>query len=673
MKKYILKKPQTEEPAVQHFSLDYEAELNESQLQVVKTFNGPILVVAGAGSGKTRTLTYRVARMVESGIPPESILLLTFTRKAAKEMLRRAASLLDARCEKVSGGTFHSFSNMTLRRYGRAINLIPGFTILDQGDTEDVIRLLVEQAGLNQKGRNFPKKGTIHKIFSKAVNKELSIAEIVGRDYHTYLQDIEDLEKLSNRFRKYKFEHQLLDYDDLLIYMQQLLEEHEGLRKRLSERYRYIMVDEYQDTNTVQARIVRLLAAAHDNVMAVGDEAQSIYAFRGANYRNILEFPKHFPGTTIIKLEENFRSVQPILNVTNDVIKQARESFQKHLFTRQSGGARPVLVPALNERQQSQFVAQRILELQDEGIPLAHIAVLFRSSFHSFDLELELNKRNIPFVKVGGIKFIEAAHIKDILAHLRVLVNPLDIVSWHRMLLLLDGIGPKTAAKITRQAQEQEAPFTWLAAYPKKAKYTLDLQRLGTTLEKIIPLAPAEQVQMLREYYAPILHNKYDDPQKREQDLEQLNVITEQFSNLERFLTEMTLEPPNRSIDEVAHIDESEQDLLVLSTIHSAKGLEWHSVFVIWLAEGRFPSVYSVDDYEALEEELRLLYVATTRAMKNLYLTYPSYDNSQWGNYFSRPSRFLEGISRKHLDMWSLSEEGDAIYDDDIYMEDDFL
>jgi len=666
MKTYRLKTFHSDEHlAAPHFTLNYEADLNEAQLEVVKAFHGPILVIAGAGSGKTRTLTYRVARMVESRIQPESILLLTFTRKAAREMLRRATTLLDARCEKVAGGTFHSFSNMVLRRYGRAVNLHPGFSILDQSDTEDVIKLLVEQLGVNTKGRNFPKKKTIHAMFSKALNKGLPLEEIITHDYSSYLQELEDLQKLQVRFKQYKLEHQLLDYDDLLVYTQRLLTDHQSVRHRLSDHYRYIMVDEYQDTNRVQARIVRLLASTHDNVMAVGDEAQSIYAFRGANYRNILEFPEKFPGTTIIKLEENFRSVQPILNVTNDILKQAKESFHKRLFTRQRGGIPPVLVPTLDERQQSQFVAQRIVELQDEGIPLSDIAVLFRSGFHSFDLELELNKRNIRFVKVGGIKFIEAAHIKDILAYLRVLANPLDVVSWRRILLLLDGIGPKTATKIIDALQTEDNPLAWLAAYPRKAKYTLDLQRLGATLQRIVPSAPAEQVRSLREYYTPILRSTYDLPEKREQDVEQLNVITEQFTTLEQFLTEMTLEPPTRSIDTAVQVDKDDAELLTLSTIHSAKGLEWQTVFVIWLAEGRFPSAYSLDDPEALEEELRLLYVATTRAMQNLYLTYPTYDN-KWGSCFSRPSRFLQGISLHHLDTWSLDEDRD-----DIYMEDD--
>jgi DNA helicase-2/ATP-dependent DNA helicase PcrA len=656
MKKYILRKESDSRTHPIHYTLDYQAELNESQYRVVTTFEGPLLVVAGAGSGKTRTLTYRVARMVESGIPPESILLLTFTRKAAQEMLRRAATLLDSRCQRVAGGTFHSFANMILRRYAHVIGFQSGFTILDQGDSEDVISLLREQLGLNKQSHRFPNKSTIQTIFSKAVNKVMSVQQIVEKYYSQFAQDLDDLNHLYTAYKTYKASHQIMDYDDLLIYFQQLLEQHQQVRDHLSQVYRYIMVDEYQDTNKIQAKIVQLLASTHNNVMAVGDEAQSIYSFRGANYRNIIEFPEQFPGTTIIKLEENYRSRQPILDLTNAVIKQARDSFQKRLFTKQDGGPRPVLITASTEHQQSQFVAQRILELREEGIPLSEIAVLFRSSYHSFDLELELNKRNIPFVKVGGFKFIEAAHIKDLLAHLRVLVNPLDAISWHRILLLIEGIGPKTCLKITQQLQEQNNPFAYLAAYPKKTKPTLELQRLGATLEKIMPLSPPEQVQQLLEYYTPILRNKYDNYPKREQDLEQFRMITERFRDLESFLSEITLEPPSRSVNDVLQVNEDEE-CLVLSTIHSAKGLEWHTVFVIWLLDGRFPSMYAAYDEEAMEEELRLLYVAATRAMKHLYLSYPVYYDSRSGIFFSKPSRFLDKIPDHYLDRWSLVEE----------------
>lgn len=665
MKNYVLRTSREDHQGDPCFALDYDAELNEAQLQVVKKFDGPILVIAGAGSGKTRTLTYRVARMVESGIAPESILLLTFTRKAAHEMLQRAAAILDARCERVAGGTFHAFGNLTLRKYGRAINVEPGFTILDQADAEDVVDLLIDQLGFKKLNKYFPKKKTVHAMLSKAVNTCLPVHRVIEKYYAGYLEELPALTQLAAEFTAYKLAHQLLDYDDLLVYTRRLLEEQQEICERLSRTYRYIMVDEYQDTNLIQAQIVRLLASAHNNIMAVGDEAQSIYAFRGANYRNILDFPQQFPGTCIIKLEENYRSVQPILNLTNNIIQQARESFRKRLFTKQSGGASPVLVPTISERQQSQFVAQRILDLHEEGVPLSQIAVLFRSSFHSFDLELELNKRHIPFVKVGGLKFVESAHIKDVLAHLRILVNPLDSVSWRRVLLLLDGIGSKTASKILQEIQKQAEPFAYLAEYPGKTKYRLDIQRLGKILCQIVSLPPSEQVQRVREYYAPILRARFDDDvTKREQDLEQLNFMTEQFRSLEAFLTEMMLEPPSRSIGNVVQTQDSDEERLVLSTIHSAKGLEWHSVFIIWLSEGRFPSAYALDDADAIEEELRLLYVAATRAMRNLYLSYPMSDR-QWGMFFPKPSRFLERISQKYLDVWSLSEEMDDRYVED--------
>ena len=663
MKTYHLKPDTEAEESIKAYSIDYRAELNESQFQVVTTFEGPVLVVAGAGSGKTRTLTYRVARMVESGIPPEAILLLTFTRKAAREMLRRAAALLDTRCEKVAGGTFHGFANIILRRYARALSFQPNFTILDQGDSEDVVGLLRQHLELNKKERRFPNKRTTHTIFSKAVNKDLSVQQIVENYYPQFFQDVDDLQRLFQAYKTYKINHQFMDYDDLLVHLHRLLEQHQQIREQLSQRYRYIMVDEYQDTNKIQANIVRLLASTHNNVMAVGDEAQSIYSFRGANYKNIIEFPRHFPGTRVIKLEQNYRSVQPILHLTNALIKQARDSFQKRLFTQLEGGAQPVLVAAGSEHQQSQFVAQRILELREEGVPLSDIAVLFRSSYHSFDLEMELNKRNLPFVKVGGFKFMEAAHIKDLLAHLRVLVNPLDAVSWSRMLMMLEGIGSKSSAKIIEQFQHQESPFAYLSNYPKKAKYQLDLQRLGAMLQKLLPLTPPEQLPILLDYYTPILRNRYDDHPKRERDLEQLLTITERFDDLEAFLSEMTLEPPNRSVNDVLETNDDDE-CLTLSTIHSAKGLEWHSVFVIWLLDGRFPSMYAAYDEEALEEELRLLYVAVTRAMHNLYLSYPvCYDNRS-GIFLSRPSRFLEQVAEQYLDQWALRDDNTSGWGD---------
>ncbi len=374
---------------------------------------GPLLVIAGAGSGKTRTLTYRVARLVEQGVPPGSILLLTFTRKASQEMLRRASTLLDQRCEKVAGGTFHSFANLTLRKYAQELGFESEFSILDRGDAEDLINLLRTRFRLNVAARRFPRKRTIANVYSKAVNKSVAIEDVIFEDYPQFAGDVPDLMRHYEAYRVYKRKHFFMDYDDLLVSLKELLEHHQDVRERLSETYRYIMVDEYQDTNKIQADIVRFLASTHNNVMVVGDDSQSIYAFRGANFGNIIDFPKVFPDTRIIKLEENYRSTQPILNLTNVIIDRAKEKYTKVLFTRKKDGVLPAAVIAGDENMQSKFVTQRILELREEGVALDDIAVLFRSGYHSFDLEIELNTRNIPFVKVGGFKFVETAHVKD--------------------------------------------------------------------------------------------------------------------------------------------------------------------------------------------------------------------------------------------------------------------
>ncbi|HVM94845.1 MAG TPA: ATP-dependent helicase, partial [Candidatus Acidoferrales bacterium] len=400
--KYILRRPN--ERRETNFTIDYRGELNPAQYDAVVSCDGPLLVVAGAGTGKTRTLVYRVARLVESGVDPSSILLLTFTRKASAEMLRRASLLLDGRCDKVAGGTFHSFANSTLRRFGRQIGLESNFTILDRGDAEDVLNLLRAERGLDRKERRFPRKQLIADVISASVNKSVPLGALLEAEYSHLLDHEEDLLALASAYATYKQDRQLVDYDDLLVKLWQLMAQHDGARQRLSSTYRYIMVDEYQDTNSLQAEIVRLLASEHNNIMAVGDDAQSIYSFRGANFRNIMDFPTLFPGTRIIAIEENYRSTQPILEVTNTIIEGARERHAKRLFSSRLEGSAPILIPAPNETFQSRFVCQRILELREEGIPLSEIAVLFRSSFHAFDLELELARHDLPFVKRGGFK-----------------------------------------------------------------------------------------------------------------------------------------------------------------------------------------------------------------------------------------------------------------------------
>jgi DNA helicase-2/ATP-dependent DNA helicase PcrA len=657
MKQYNVKAfSQSERTA---FSIPYADVLNPAQYEAVTTLKGPLLVVAGAGSGKTRTLTYRVARLVEEGIPPGSILLLTFTRKASQEMLRRAASLLDHRCEKVAGGTFHSFANATLRRYAAKIGFESGFTILDRSDLEDVVSLLRTRLNLNFKERRFPRKRTIAGIFSKAVNKQLTVEDVVFDDYSNFVDDLPDLLRLQGLLEAYKKKHALVDYDDLLIYMRQLLQRHRDVRERLSQTYQYVMVDEYQDTNKIQADIVQLLACSHNNVMVVGDDSQCIYAFRGANFGNIIDFPHLFQDTKIIKLEENYRSTQPLLDLTNVIIDRATKKYTKILFTRKKGGTPPALVRARDERMQSQFVVQRILELREEGIPLGNVAVLFRSAFHSFDLEIELNRANIPFVKVGGFKFMETAHIKDVLAHMKVLANPNDSVSWHRILLLLDAIGPKTAEEIVKGVTTSGEGIVGLAIHKPKPRYSKGFERLKETLKSLDMHRPsvAEMGARVVRYYEPMLKKQFDNYPKRAKDLEHLLTIMERYADLEKFLSDMALEPPSASVEDILAADYDDEKL-VLSTIHSAKGLEWHTVFVIWALEGRFPTIYAVRSEEEMEEELRLMYVAASRAEENLYFTYPIniYDRGT-AMVLSRPSRFIEGISEDILEPWSLTDE----------------
>jgi DNA helicase-2/ATP-dependent DNA helicase PcrA len=656
-KQYILKNtiPAPHRPS----SLDYRKELNDAQYEAATTVEGPLLIIAGAGTGKTRTLVYRVAHLIDSGVDPRSILLLTFTRRAAEEMLRRASLLIDSRCTQVAGGTFHSFANLVLRQFGPRGGLSPSFSIMDRSDSEDAIQLLRTEMGLSSKDKRFPRKQTVAEIFSMAVNKQTTVPDLLEREYPHLYDSLDELLRLYERYTDYKATKALLDYDDLLTKLKDLLQNQEAVRRRLSQIYQFIMVDEYQDTNYLQAQIVRLLAATHDNVAVVGDDAQSIYSFRGANFRNIMDFPEAFPGTRLIKLEENYRSTQPILNLTNDIIQRAKERYDKRLFTRKQAGETPFLVQAESEQMQSRFVCQKILELREEGVPLWDIAVLFRSSFHSFDLELELARHNIPFIKRGGFQFMETTHIKDLLAHLRILANPQDAISWNRVLLLLEGVGPQLSQKITGWLQQGNQPIERLRAFQAKPKIAHELKTLAQVLQVASQAErPAEQTQYLMQYYTPILKRDHpDDHPKRLRDLEHFQGITDRYRSLERLLADMALEPPNDSVGGVLAVDPDEGPL-ILSTIHSAKGLEWHSVFIIWALEGRFPSFYNINTDEELEEERRLLYVAATRAKENLFISYPIkiFDRGL-RMVLSRPSQFIEGISEDLLEPVTVVDE----------------
>ena len=452
-KKYKLKrinqtgfvKPTVDEA---RFVINYKEELNPAQYEAASAIDGTYLIIAGAGTGKTRTLVYRVARLVEIGYDPRSILLLTFTRKAANEMMNRAAVLLDNRCSKILGGTFHSFANSVLRKYSKAAKLNPSFTILDQGDTQDVINLIRNQGGYVTREKRFPNKETLNKVYSLSVNTGRAVEELIEENYPHFADQIEKILGIQKVFMEYKRRNNLLDYDDLLVYLKNFLEDLNAGTRSLLNSIKFVMVDEYQDTNKLQAEIVKGLTQLNKNIMVVGDDSQAIYSFRGANFKNIIEFPRFFDDVKIITLEENYRSTQEVLNFANCVNEGAIEKYTKHLYSTKSGGELPYIVAASTENLQSKFIVEKILELREEGVPLEDIAVLFRSSFFSFDLEIELTKANIPFQKFGGMKFVESAHIKDVLAFLRIAANPRDVVSWYRVLLLHEGIGPKTAQKI---------------------------------------------------------------------------------------------------------------------------------------------------------------------------------------------------------------------------------
>lgn len=597
-------------------------ELNAAQRAAVEHSEGPLLVIAGAGSGKTRTLVYRVAYLLEQGIAPEKILLLTFTRKSSQEMLWRAGQLLNETCRRVVGGTFHGIANMLLRRYGHHLGFGSSFTIIDRADAEGIINLLKGSLGLTGRDKQFPSKRVLVNIISGAVNKSLALDELIFEQYAHLNEHIQDIVNLDRHYREFKFNNGLMDYDDLLVNWKRLLDSVPVAREEIAARYSHIMVDEYQDTNLVQADIVRLLAHGHENVMVVGDDSQSIYSFRGADFYNIMRFPKVFAGTKIIKLEENYRSTQPILSLTNDIIRNATEKYAKTLFTKIEGDQKPCLFAGRDEREEARFVARKIAELRGKGTPLEEIAVLFRSGFHSYKLELELNAGGVSFEKRGGLKLTESAHMKDIIAFLRLRANPLDTLSWNRILLHLDKVGPKTAKKIvdTISGTPECSAAQVLAEYPCGKSWgpgVKNLARLFTEMER--ETAPGHLYELVWEYYQPLFEKIYrDDFPKRQKDLDQLKSIVAGYGDLQSFVDDTTLNPPESS--QGPGIEEGSR--LILSTIHSSKGLEWDAVFVMGLADGRFPHA-SAGPGEQWEEERRLLYVAATRARRYLYLTYP--------------------------------------------------
>lgn len=666
-KKYILKRVnQTGQTGLIHremdesrFVINYQNELNPAQFEAASAVEGAYLIIAGAGTGKTRTLVYRVARLVELGYDPQSIVLLTFTRKAANEMMNRASVLLDKRCGKIRGGTFHSFANLTLRKYAKAMGLNPSFTILDQGDSADVINLIRNQSGFVTKEKRFPNKETLNKVFSLSINTGRRVEELINESYPHFLDQLEKVLAIQKIYEEYKRKNSLLDYDDLLVYLNRFLKELSPGARSLLSTIDFVMVDEYQDTNKLQAEIVKGLTQHNNNVMVVGDDSQSIYSFRGANFKNIMDFPKLFKDVRIIKLEENFRSIQPVLDFTNSIIDRAAEKYEKHLFTRKPGGELPSIIAAATENLQSKFIVEKVLELREEGVRLNDIAVLFRASFFSFNLEIELSKANIPFQKFGGMKFIETAHIKDVLAFLRIAANPGDIVSWYRILLLHEGVGPKTAQKVLDELALARLSIKSSPEQQPSFKYNEKLISLFQLLYKLHTekKLPSEKLQQVLDYYHPIFKQKYDDYNKRNKDLDIFQNIAENYKSLDSLLADMAIEPIIDSVIDIGPADK-EEEYLTLSTIHSAKGLEWHSVFIIHAVEGYFPSYRSAESVDALEEERRLMYVASTRAKQNLFITYPmNMFDREAGTTLSKPSRFITGINQELAQGWLLEDE----------------
>jgi DNA helicase-2/ATP-dependent DNA helicase PcrA len=630
-------------------SLDLGADLNPAQLEAVRSLEGPHLVVAGAGSGKTRTLVARVAWLVAQGVEPESILLLTFTRRAAREMLRRATALLDERVNRVAGGTFHSFANTVLRRGARRLGYTPDFTILDRADAAELLGGLRTELGYDRRERRFPRKDTLADLYSKLANTRHSLDSLLEEDYPTFVEDREAIAALRQLYQSRKQEQNVMDYDDLLLRLRDLLAEHDDVRRRLSQTYRYIMVDEYQDTNRLQAHIAALLASEHGNLMVVGDDAQSIYSFRGADFRNIMDFPELFPDARITLLEENYRSTQPILDLGNAILDASSEKFSKRLFTRRTGDRKPWFVRTGDDHDQAVFVCDRILELREEGVPLKEIAVLTRAAWHSNTLEIELGRRNIPFRKFGGVKFVEAAHVKDVSALLRIAVNPLDASSWLRVLQLLPGIGPRRAQQlselVTKAGGDLEKAF---ATQRRAARYGDALEELCDVLGSLANPAPPvpERLERALGWYRPLLQGKYDDAQRRARDLEALQVLAEQYQSLERFLTDIAIEPPEFGRDPRER--DTEDEWITVSTIHSAKGLEWEAVFVLNLNNGQFPVMNALSDPESYEEERRLLYVAVTRCKRHLWLSKPEVIAARFGGIgeLSPLLRDIAGLER---------------------------
>ena len=659
---YILK---TTFGAGKNYRINYKEELTEEQLPIVTASGGPMLVIAGAGSGKTRTVTYRVAYLVESGIPLDRILLVTFTNKAAKEMISRVEMLLKRDVKGIWGGTFHHVGNLILRRNAKLIGYQPNFTILDRGDSKELIDSCVAEAKIDTKARRFPKSDNLQDIFSLSINTGKDLVDVIAYSYAQFEPLTDEIEGIFRLYKERKKKQGLMDFDDLLYCWWRLLEDNNEIAQKYAQRFLHVLVDEYQDTNILQAKIINILASAHRNLMVVGDDSQSIYSFRGAHFKNIINFPKLYPDAKFFKLEVNHRSTPEILEIANYSIGRAKEKFDKTLQARRPSGQIPVLLPLLNVFAQASFVAQRMLELREEGHSLNDMAVLYRSHYQSMEIQMELTKRGIPFEIRSGIRFFEEAHIKDVLAFLKIFHNPNDEIAWGRILKLLPKIGPRTAEKI----------FNYLRTFPEPLKAVVSdgvltiipgggersFKEFQNILRELMELTgtPAEMIKTVsKSNYEEYLKSQYPNYKERMEDLEQLGSYATQFKSLEELLSSLAL-VSGIEAETVVEGSEGDKEACVLSTIHQAKGLEWKIVFVVWLADGRFPSYLSFGKDEEMEEERRLFYVAVTRAKDELYLSYPIIYSGYDGEVIMKPSRYVEELPESITDRWEVKEESD--------------
>jgi DNA helicase-2/ATP-dependent DNA helicase PcrA len=660
------------------------SDLNPQQRAAAMHGDTPLLIVAGAGTGKTATLVHRVAWLIANRVDPSRILLLTFTRRAAAEMIRRVDGVLaelrrsrtsageqPLRSTRAWGGTFHAIATRLLRKYGKAIGLTAEFSIHDRGDSEDLMNVVRTELGLAKNDRRFPKKGTCMDIYSHCVNARKKLSQILATQFPWCKEWADELKQLFDAYVDRKESAQSLDYDDLLVYWHAVLSDSEA-GEAIRKQFDYVLVDEYQDTNALQAEILHQLRPEGKGLTVVGDDAQSIYSFRAATVRNILDFPKQYTNTTVIPLEQNYRSTQPILDATNAVIALSHERFTKNLWCERKEGERPWLVTCESEEEQTDFVVRQILEHREAGVDLRRQAVLFRASHHSMLLEAELARRNIPFYKYGGLKFIETAHVKDLLAFLRLADNPRDVVSGLRLLALLPGIGPRKAHQLMGTLLEAGGSYdVWRAWKPPASAAKLWPKLIGL-LENLAQSKQdlTSQVHQVRTFYSPLLEELYDNPRPRARDLEQLEQIASRYKDRRTMLADITLDPP-ASTQDLAGPPLLDEDYLILSTIHSAKGLEWDVVYVIHASDGNIPSDMATGTPEGVEEERRLFYVSLTRARNSLYVCFPlryyHYQGSFGDRYgYAQLTRFLADGPVDQFQRVTTSLEAEADEETDV-------